>query len=207
MKTKSQKGFTLIELIITVSIIAVLVATLAVALNPAEQLARSRDAKRTADLDALKTALNLYAATATTTINLSGDNVGNENAKCVGGGGTTTKWVNTTGAVSTSTPFTALVATTSQTVGGTGWIPARLDQTPGGAPLNVLPLDPSNGTGGSTSFYYAYACKSASKTYELTARLESTYFSSDLNLDGTDGGNSATTYEVGNDLTILGNGE
>jgi len=206
MKKRLQAGFTLIELIITVSIIAILVATLAVALNPAEQLARSRDAKRTADLDALKTGMNLYLSTATTTINLSGDNAGSEGAKCKNGSGTVTKWVNTTGAVATTSPFVALVATTSQTV-GSGWLPARLDQTPGGSPIGVLPLDPSNGTGSGTTFYYAYACNKTNNAYELTARLESSYFKNDLNLIGTDGGNSPTTYEVGSDLTILPSGE
>ena len=207
MKKNQNGGFTLIELIITVAIIAILVATLAVALNPAEQLARSRDSKRVADLDSMKTALNLYLATATTTVNLSGDTAGNEGNKCVGGAGTITKWVNTTGAVATTSPYVALSATTTQTVGTAGWIPARLDLTPGGSPITSLPLDPTNGTGNSTSFFYAYACRKSPITYELTARLESTYFKSDLNLIGTDGGNSTSTYEVGTDLTILPSGE
>ena len=38
-----NRGFTLIELIITISILAILVTILVVAINPAEQLARSRD--------------------------------------------------------------------------------------------------------------------------------------------------------------------
>ena len=171
-----------------------------------------RDAKRIADLDAIKTSLNLYMAQATGTPNLSGDAGGSENAKCLNGSGTDNFWVNTTGAITAPTGGTPAwsSATTSnsitQTVGSSGWIPARLDQTPGGSPLANLPLDPTNGTGNSTLYYYGYACETPAKTIEITARLESTYFLTDLNMDGTDGGDSAATYEVGSDLTILPNG-
>ena len=202
----SLTGFTLIELIITIAILAVLITIVVVALNPAEQLQRSRDTKRVADLDAVKTAINLYLAQATATISLDGGT----NTKCRNGTvGSVTKYVSTGGAVATTTPFDLLVATTTQTIGTgslTGWIPARMDQTPGGTSLASLPLDPSNGTGNSTSSYYAYACSTA-KTFELSARLESAYFKSDLNLIGTDGGNSTSTYEAGADLAIINNAE
>jgi hypothetical protein len=44
------------------------------------------------------------------------------------------------------------------------------------------------------------------RNYELTARLESSYFQNDLDLDGTDGGNSTSTYEVGTKLDIIPSG-
>lgn len=215
MSTKQTKGFTLIELIITVSILAVLIAAIVVALNPAEQLKRSRDAKRVADLDAMKTAINLYLAQATTTINLSGDTTANN--RCSGGAGVATIFANT-GAASSSlnsngliAPMSVFVTSTAQAVATSSaaqvdrastWMPAVLGQTPGGAPLAQLPLDPTNGTGANANFYYAYACKTTN-AYEFTARLESTYFTNDLDLDGTDGGNSSSTYEVGTDETIV----
>ena len=210
MNKQNAKGFTLIELIVTITILAVLVATVVVALNPAEQLQRARDSKRVADLDAIKTAINLYQAQATDTVNMSGPYVAS--ADCVGGGGTARFWMNTS--TPTSSVPTGLTVTTStgQTVAtGTAvlastWMPAALGQTPGGSPLAQLPLDPTNGTGVSTNFYYGYACRSSNKTFELTARLESTYYKDDLDLDGTDGGNSTSTYEAGTDLTIVPNG-
>lgn len=206
--TNKRKGFTLIELILTITILAVLVAILVVALNPAEQLQRARDAKRVADLDALKTALNLYLAQATATVNMSGDSTPNN--RCIGGGGTVSLFTNTNGAAATSTPFTATVngigqyiATTTSVASGTSWLPALIGQTPGGSPIAVLPLDPTNGTGSSVTRYYAYGCRSSNNTFEITTRLESTYFNTDINIDATDGGNSATVYEVGSDLTIV----
>ncbi|MDI6734234.1 MAG: prepilin-type N-terminal cleavage/methylation domain-containing protein [Patescibacteria group bacterium] len=200
-KQTNEKGFTLIELIITIAILAVLVTVLVVAINPAEQLQRSRDTKRVGDLEALKTALNLYLAQATTTINLGGGNA------CVGS--TTIRlYTNTTGAIATSSTFcptcTTVNASTSQTVGAAGWMPARIDQTPGGAPISILPLDPTNGTGNSGTYYYSYICDVTGgvKNYELGATLESTYFTSDLDIDGTDGGNQNTRYEVGTDPNL-----
>jgi len=209
---QQARGFTLIELIVTVAILAVLITIVVVALNPAEQLQRSRDAKRVADLDAIKTAINLYLAQATTTINLSGDPTAN--ARCVGGSGSSAFFANTaTPNTISGTGLAQVVTSTGQTVATSSismvspvytWMPALLGQTPGGTPLGNLPLDPSTGAGVSTSTYYAYACRS-NNTFELTARLESSYFKSDLNLIGTDGGNSSSTYEVGTDLTIIGN--
>jgi|GEM_PF-6638666 len=64
---RGHRGFTLIELIVTIAILAVLVTAVVIALNPAEQLARARDSKRTTDIDALRTSWNLYLAQATST--------------------------------------------------------------------------------------------------------------------------------------------
>lgn len=204
MKTnKSVKGFTLIELIITISILAILVAILVVAINPAEQLARSRDAKRVADLDALRSAINLYLATATNTVVLDGGT----NTLCVNGTGADTVWVNTTGTVAAAlfAGSVTVSSSTNQTVGTSGWMPVKLTDTPGGSPIGNLPLDPSGiGTAGVvSSYYYAYACESDNKKFEFGAQLESTYFKSDLDLDGKDGGASSTRYEVGSSMTLL----
>lgn len=57
---RSKKGFTLIELVVVVGIIALLAAITIVALG--RQQARSRDAKRVADLTNINTALVSYIA-------------------------------------------------------------------------------------------------------------------------------------------------
>ncbi|MEK7465503.1 MAG: prepilin-type N-terminal cleavage/methylation domain-containing protein [Patescibacteria group bacterium] len=206
LKTQEKRGFTLIELIISIAILAILVAVLVVAINPAEQLARSRDAKRVADLDALKSALNLYLATATTTVNLDGQ--GTANTLCSGGGGADTIFFNSTAGATTSGAYdvghtwVAKSASSGQAIGASGWLPARFDWTPGGSPISNLPLDPTT-PGGDSTYFYSYACESTNKQFKLTARLESTYFASDLNLDGNDGGATSSLYEVGSNLTTL----
>lgn len=209
-KASNTTGFTLIELIVVIAIVAILVTIVAVAINPAEQLARARDSKRVSDLDAIRAALNLYAAQATTTPNLSGDATIND--RCKDGSGVDTYFVNTAGSPSAPTGFTTAsstaqgVCTTAACATTASWLPALIGSTPGGSPISNMPLDPSNGTGNSTVLYYAFACKQNDRTYELTARLESTYYKDDLNLDGTDGGeqgSTSTAYEVGTNLRIL----
>ena len=59
MTNKTQKGFTLVELIVVIAIIAVLSGVLVLAINPAALLAKGRDAKRLDDLDTLNKALSL----------------------------------------------------------------------------------------------------------------------------------------------------
>jgi prepilin-type N-terminal cleavage/methylation domain-containing protein len=213
MNSNKPKGFTLIELIVVIAIVAILVTIVVVAINPAEQLARSRDTKRISDLDALRTALNLYLAQATGTPALSARSA-TANAECVGGGGTQTFFTNTAGTTTAPGGFTWATSTAQGICSSLGcgasisWFPAQIGSTPGGSAISTAPLDPTNLTGNSTSFYYAYACDvtGGARNYELTARLESSYFKNDLDIDGTDGGNSNSTYEVGTKLDIIPNG-
>src|SRR3990170_1202486 len=57
-----KKGFTLIELLIVIAILGVLAVVILVAINPQEQLARTRDAGRTSSVTQLGHALQAYGA-------------------------------------------------------------------------------------------------------------------------------------------------
>ena len=57
-----KKGFTLLELLIVIAIIAVLSTLLIVVLDPSETLKRTRDSQRVADLNTMKTAIGIYLA-------------------------------------------------------------------------------------------------------------------------------------------------
>ncbi len=59
INNRFKKGFTLIELMVVIALIAILSSVLLVSLSSSR--AKGRDAKRIADIDALKTALALYA--------------------------------------------------------------------------------------------------------------------------------------------------
>lgn len=62
MLSKSLKGFTIVELIIVIGVLAVLAAITLAAINPAEQFAKSRDTKRRAAVEALSNAIQQYTA-------------------------------------------------------------------------------------------------------------------------------------------------
>jgi len=55
-----QGGFTLIEILIVIGIIAVLAAIVLVAVNPARQFAKANDAQRSANLNAILNAVGQY---------------------------------------------------------------------------------------------------------------------------------------------------
>lgn len=54
---RTRGGFTLIEILIVIGIIAILAATVVVAINPARQFAQARDAQRHANLNAILNAV------------------------------------------------------------------------------------------------------------------------------------------------------
>lgn len=82
---KNKKGFTLVELMIVIAILAILAAVVIFALNPAELFRRARDSQRMSDLRVLSSALSYYLADVTTPI-LDGAT----NTLCSGGTGSAT---------------------------------------------------------------------------------------------------------------------
>ncbi|MFA5997413.1 MAG: type II secretion system protein [Candidatus Paceibacterota bacterium] len=231
IKKERDGGFTLLELLIVISIIAILSVALVLVLNPAEALKKSRDAQRISDLSTLKTALGLYL-TSTTTPHLGG---ASDDTTCKAtptgayasgdvvyyslvGAGTITD--TTTDGGSTSVPDPINVAVPALT-DGTGWIPVNFDSLTGGSPISNLPVDPSNAfnvkttNGGddavgditSDSAFYRYVCSASPLAFEIDAILESDAFTTGADdKRTTDGGNNSNFYEVGTNLRILGTG-
>ena len=218
IKEKRDAGFTLLELLIVVSIIAILSVALVLVLDPAETLRKSRDAQRMSDLSTLKTAIGLYT-TSTTTPYLG---VSNSNTRCQANIGAVTTYVfysipsaisdtSLDGAGSGSTASTTASANYTLT-DGTGWIPVNFDSLIGGSPISNLPVDPVNTIGSAgdgsitnTTLAYRYACMITPLAYELGAVLESeTYTTGSDGKLTKDGGNSDYFYEVGTNLKILG---
>src|SRR5680860_471628 len=57
---KIKKGFTLLELLIVIGILAILSTTVILVINPAELLKKARDSQRISDLSTVKTAIAYY---------------------------------------------------------------------------------------------------------------------------------------------------
>jgi prepilin-type N-terminal cleavage/methylation domain-containing protein len=193
---ETKKGFTLLELLIVIAILAILASVTFVALNPVELLRKSRDSQRMADLASMRTAINYYIANTSTPI--LGDSAA-------------------VGCVDVATPYTYSAVgsvyytgttnkgNTGQQIGTSGWITVRLDQLTGGSPLAKWPIDPNPTTAtANPSRYHAYLCNYANTTFTLFTNMESTTYSNTGagDVESKDGGYIPGIYEVGSAFLV-----
>ncbi len=181
MIEKISKGFTLIELVIVIGVLAILAAAVVLVLNPGQLLAQARDSQRLSDLNSVKSAIALYLATNSSPVVVPGPTC---TATGCGTGG----------------PFGGETITTSTAIDGTGWVKIAFSAgATGGPTLSALPMDPIN----SGNYFYGYKGDAATKNFELDGRLESTKYR-DIMIN--DGGNKNTCptyteatcyYEIG----------
>ncbi|MBI4993597.1 type II secretion system protein [Candidatus Wolfebacteria bacterium] len=172
----SKRGFTLLELLIVIGILAILTTVVAITLNPAQLLAQARDSQRLSDLNSVNSAVGLYVASASTT-------------PAIGAGPTCT--------AGTTSGFgfggnEACTTNASTTISGTGWVLVDFRNISSGSPLSKLPLDPVN----SATYFYAYKGDTTNLTIELNTKLESNKYTG---LMTTDGGSNNSFYEIGSD--------
>ncbi|MDP1688794.1 MAG: type II secretion system protein [bacterium] len=199
-----KRGFTLLELLIVIGILAVLATAAVLVLNPAELLRQARDSTRVADLTSLHKTVALYL---TTIKNPLMDNGGGHCADQPAASHRV--YSNLEGATSSLTTFPYVSAvvvypdnvstTISRAVDGSGWLPVNLTAM-ANSPLSKFPIDPVNATStsSSTTYVYIYGCDDASDTWVITARLESDKYINTLGIQTRDGGQDDAIYEIGN---------
>ena len=159
------KGFTLVELSLTIAIVAALSTLVAVVFNPAELSAQMRDGQRFAAVGTLREIVGVLVA---------------ENPAA--GFGATNRVFISLPDTSHDCPnvrlllpsppagrtYHCVTAANLNRIDGQGWLPVNFTAIRGGSPISVLPIDPIN----DSSFFYEYI-PAAHHRYTFSARIES----------------------------------
>jgi prepilin-type N-terminal cleavage/methylation domain-containing protein len=186
---KTKKGFTLLELLIVIGILAILSTTVVLVINPAQLLKKARDSQRISDLNTLKTAIAFYV-TETSSPSIGDTSTTYSDVAAVSCDG---KTAGTNNGVFTTD--------------SNGWVPINFDGMTGGSPIGSLPADPNpTSATANPARYYTYLVGSTTNyTFLLTANMESTYYTTGGggDVETNDGGNHTTLYEVGTDMDTL----
>ncbi len=131
-KVKSQKGFTLLEILLVVAAIAILASIVIIAINPTKQLGETRNAQRRSNVNTILNAVYQYAI----------DNDGNLPA----GIDSVTTSAQVLGTATTGCDTTCTATTT---------VAACLDLSGDLVPTYItdIPRDPKSGTPANTDYY------------------------------------------------------
>ncbi|MGB9609084.1 MAG: type II secretion system protein, partial [Minisyncoccia bacterium] len=192
-KLFSQESFTITELIVTISVIAVLMVIVLLSVNPITYTKQARDSRRVSDLKNLNSAISLfrsdtqgqYPMGSSSVVYISIPDI-DPNCSNLGLPAPTSGW-----------SYHCVPSSTLRNTDGTGWIPIDFTKQSFGKSLSSLPVDPINQT--STLNYYSYIYDPLTGKYELNAKLESPKYQ---DIATTDGGDNNNLYEVGLDLAL-----
>lgn len=193
---KSRKSFTLVEIIIVISILAILSTASVIIINPVEYLKKGRDTQRISDLNNLNTLITKYK--------FSGKRVSSL-------GSTSTVYISIPSSSSTcgdlglpnlpsGWSYRCAPTSTYLNISGTGWLPVDLS---GASNLSSLPIDSTNSTSSENYYSFVNLSNSTSSDYILVAN---NFESKDLDAGGsrdkvsTDGGLDPYAYEVGSNV-------
>ena len=189
----NSQSFTLIEMLITIAIIAVLMTVTVVAINPNEMTKKARDTQRLTDMSNLQMIMELARSE------------GMLNSSYCDGTKIYASLPSETLLSNSNLPSGVSWAQVSRdnirNADGTGWLPFNFKNLVG-LQVTVLPVDPKNSL--NDSLYYTFYCN-PQRQYIFTAYPESKTFGPKGGKDSktiADGGPDPYVYEVGNNLFI-----
>ena len=159
-----RDGFTLVELLIVIAILAILAAAVVIIINPGEMMAEARDGQRTSEIKSVSDALNLFV------LDNPGVSLGTYKKVYISLPSATAPACDTTGLPTLPTGWTynCVTATNLRNIDSTGWLPINLTSIKGGSPISNLPTDPTN----TKDSFYSYI-PGQSQTYSVSAEAES----------------------------------
>jgi prepilin-type N-terminal cleavage/methylation domain-containing protein len=188
MKIGKKDGFTIVELLIVIAIIAVLSVGVIYFLNPSQLASQGRDSNRISDLTSLNQNVALYHETAPAG-NLGSSSVVYISVPDPFATSTAGDQCQGLGLATSSYTYHCAASSTYRNVNGTGWLPINFSATTG-VTLGTLPVDPVNTT--STGEYYKYTANGSQYEFVATPESSKTYAN-----------NQSSSYTQGNNLALL----
>ena len=187
---KSNKGFTLVELLIVIAILAALAAAVVVVINPMEMLRQGRDSTRMREIGTLHRSLSMFQ------VDRPAVSIGDPNRIYISIPDTSDTCANL--GLPTPPPnwsYRCVTAENLRNINGTGWIPVDFTSMFQGSPLASLPIDPVN-TVDSGAFYVFVT---DGRSWTLASLLESERHAPSALRDG---GTDAARFEAGTNLSL-----
>ncbi|GIW65231.1 MAG: hypothetical protein KatS3mg093_210 [Candidatus Parcubacteria bacterium] len=187
MVSYQNKGFSLIEILVVLGIMAILFSGFFYFWNSTQSFKKVRDSRRISDLQVIDAAIkNLLASS----FNF---NLGEENVIYISLPDASSTCGNyNLNKVYSPFSYRCQTITNYLRVDGNGWLPINFSSS-SVIVLSSLPKDPLN----NSEYFYAYLVKNG--RYKLTARFEDQYFIKKMTEDG---GLEPTLYELGSDLRL-----
>jgi prepilin-type N-terminal cleavage/methylation domain-containing protein len=183
-----NRGFTLVELVITLAIIFILFSLFINIFNIKDIFEKTRDTKRINDINFLNNLINNVIIENTDIY------LGEENKIYISLPDNSTSCLNyNLPSIKSSYYYQCQNLDDYKKINGNGWIPINFSLFKN-IKIDFLPVDPLN----NKDFFYSYQIKN--KRFKLTAKLENENNLFKMSLDG---GNNLTLYEIGSDLNIF----
>ena len=191
MHLSMTRGFTLLELLIVIGIIAILGIASVLLLNPAELFSQSRDSVRIAENKQLDSAVALYRTSAQA-------NLGNLNTIYISlpdTSSTCANLLNTLPTLPSGWSYHCASSENYRRIDGTGWLPLDFTAT-SLIPFSTLPIDSVNTT--TNNLYYSYI--NNGEHWVITSKLQSAKYLKEN--AWPDGGDDSTRFETGTDANL-----